>query len=56
MKSQVDQFAQGHLDDPLASGSVAVAARVAQRGQAPLCAIQNLGTPAARHYNREDRK
>lgn len=54
MKLQVDQFAQGHLDDPLASGPVAVAARVTQRGQATLCAVQNLRTPAARCYNRED--
>lgn len=56
MKSQVDQFAQGHLDDPLAFGSVAVAATVTQRGQTTLCAIQNLRTPAAGCCNREDKR
>lgn len=55
-KSQVDPFAQGHLDDPLASGAVAVAARVTQGGQATLGADHNLWTTAARRYNREDRR
>lgn len=50
MKMEVDQFAKGHLDVPLASGVVAVAARVTHRGHGASCAAQDLWTATARCY------
>lgn len=47
---EMDQFAVGHLDVPLAAGFVAVAARVTHRGQSAMCASQVLCPTTARCY------
>lgn len=55
MEVQVDQFTIGHLDVPLAVGTVTVAARVPHAGQHAALASQVLWPAAARCY-KERRK
>lgn len=50
MEMEVDQFADGHLDVPLAAGFVVVAARVTHRGHLAFCASQVLWPSTARCY------
>ena len=47
---EVNKFADGHLDVPLAAGFVAVAARVTHRGHRALSANQVLRPTTARRY------
>lgn len=48
MELEVDQFANGYLDVPLAAGIVVVAARVTHRGYSATCVRQVLWPATAR--------
>lgn len=50
MEMDVDQFADVHLDIPLAAGFVAVAARITHRGHSATWASQVLWPTTARCY------
>lgn len=50
MELEVDQFANGHMDVPVAASAIVVAARVTHRGYSATCVIQVLWPATARCY------
>lgn len=51
---EVNQFAVGHPDVPLAAGITAVAARETHRGHSAMCASQVLWSTTARYYTESE--